>query len=215
MAYSQNMIYDHPSFPKELKAKIYDYIKVNCLDEKKEGQTEEQFLYKTRKKAIGPFKKECWDLPQNVQDEIRQKLYGKFVTLFEKLNVINTKNIIAEVINPKAKKIFHLRCYPSVLSVEDKIDLAIIVVPASLVAKVMEECGQKGIRNIVIISAGFREQGKKGLELENEIAKLKGEYKFRILGPNCLGFINFFWGSVVLLIIFEIFLIEGIKPFRL
>jgi len=93
-------------------------------------------------------------------------------------------------INPKAKKIFHLRCYPSVLSVEDKIDLAVIVVPASFVAKIMEECGQKGIRNIVIISAGFREQGKKGLDLENDILRLKGEYKFRILGPNCLGFIN-------------------------
>lgn len=95
----QNIIYDHLSFPSTLKNKMYQYLRENCQEEKKEGQTEEQFIYKTRKKAIGPFKKECWDLPPGIQDEIRQKLYEKFTTLFQKLNVVNTKEIISKVIS--------------------------------------------------------------------------------------------------------------------
>ena len=95
----QNMTYDHPAFPKELKDKVHEYVKANCADEKKDGQTEEQFLYKTRKKAIGPFKKDCWDLSPEIQTEIRNKLVEKFTTLFNKLNVVNTKEIIAQVIH--------------------------------------------------------------------------------------------------------------------
>lgn len=115
----------------------------------------------------------------------------------QKLGAAIIKNIInygfggrLYPINPQAKRIFHLKCYPSVLKVEDKIDLAIIVVPANIVSLVLDECGQKEIPHVVIISAGFREQGRKGLEREQEILRLKGEYKLQILGPNCLGFIN-------------------------
>ncbi|MFH0913447.1 MAG: class II fructose-bisphosphate aldolase, partial [Candidatus Omnitrophota bacterium] len=59
----QNMIYESKHFPQELKAKIYEWLKVNAISEKKEGETEEQFFYKTRKKALGPFKKEIMGLP--------------------------------------------------------------------------------------------------------------------------------------------------------
>ncbi|MFQ5964423.1 MAG: class II fructose-bisphosphate aldolase [Candidatus Scalinduaceae bacterium] len=96
----QNMIYENEQFPKELREEIYDYLKKNCADERKEGQTDEQFIYKTRKKAFGPFKEKIWDLPSSVKENIGSILEKKFVFLFEKLNVVNTKKIIDETIKP-------------------------------------------------------------------------------------------------------------------
>lgn len=87
----QNMIYDHASFPKELKEKIYHWLKTNCADEKKETETEEQFLYKTRKKGFGPFKREFCSLPDGVKSAIGDTLESKFVFLFEKLGVAGKK----------------------------------------------------------------------------------------------------------------------------
>ena len=63
----QNIIYDSRNFPPELRAQIYDYLKREAAAERKEGDTEEQFFYKTRKKGIGPFKRELWDLPEAVR----------------------------------------------------------------------------------------------------------------------------------------------------
>lgn len=91
-------------------------------------------------------------------------------------------------INPNAKKINGIKCYPSVLNVKEKIDLAVIAVPAKIVPKVMLECAKKEIKNIIIISAGFSEVGE--TELEDEIVKIAKRFGMRILGPNCLGIID-------------------------
>jgi hypothetical protein len=96
----QNMIYENEQFPKDLKKEIYDYLKKNCADERKEGQTDEQFIYKTRKKAFGPFKAKVWNLSNDVKENIGAAIEDKFVFLFDKLNVGNTKKIVDETIKP-------------------------------------------------------------------------------------------------------------------
>jgi acetyl coenzyme A synthetase (ADP forming)-like protein len=93
-------------------------------------------------------------------------------------------------INPKADEILDLKAYPSVLDVPDPIDLAVIVIPARFVAAALEECGQKQIPSVVIITAGFREAGREGLEQELELLKIARKYNIRLIGPNCLGVIN-------------------------
>ncbi len=83
-----------------------------------------------------------------------------------------------------------LKSYTSVLATKDKIDLAVIIIPAKLVPQAVEECGMKGTKCAVIISAGFSEVGKTGKELEDKIVSLSKQYGIRILGPNCLGYID-------------------------
>ncbi|MFH7864962.1 MAG: CoA-binding protein, partial [Candidatus Aenigmatarchaeota archaeon] len=88
-------------------------------------------------------------------------------------------------INPNISEIMGLKTYSSVLDIEDQIDLAIIVVKSEIVASVLEECGKKKIRNVIIISSGFSEIGnKKG---EDELLNIAKRYKIRIIGPNCIG----------------------------
>ncbi len=92
----QNMVYESSHFPKELKAKIYDWIKNNLAAEKKADQTEEQFIYSSRKKALGPFKKDILGLGQDVRDTIAKEIEAKFEFLFEKLNVGNTRERVSK-----------------------------------------------------------------------------------------------------------------------
>lgn len=89
----QNIVYDHEAFPAELRQRIYDHIKTAHAKERKEGQTEEQFIYKTRKKGFGPFKAELWGLPEDVRSAIRTSLEEKFGFLFDQLNVGNTMEV--------------------------------------------------------------------------------------------------------------------------
>ncbi len=91
-------------------------------------------------------------------------------------------------INPKYDKVLGLKCYKSVLDVEDDIDLAVIVVPNVAVPKVLEECGEKGVKGAVIITAGFSEVGN--YELEEKIKEIAKKYNIRVIGPNCLGIMN-------------------------
>jgi len=93
-------------------------------------------------------------------------------------------------INPNANKLLGFKCYKSVLDVPDHIDLAVIVVPARIVPSVVEECGLKGVKGIVIISAGFSEVGREGARLEREVIGLCRKYGMRMQGPNCLGLIS-------------------------
>ncbi|MDY6989356.1 MAG: class II fructose-bisphosphate aldolase [Thermodesulfobacteriota bacterium] len=86
----QNIVYDHEAFPADLRQRIYDHIKTAHASEQKEGQTEEQFIYKTRKKGFGPFKEALWGLPEEVRKAIRGSLEDKFGFLFDQLNVANT-----------------------------------------------------------------------------------------------------------------------------
>ena len=96
----QNMIYESKHFPAVLRDEIYKYIKAKMISEKKDTDTEEQFIYKTRKKGFGPFKKELWNLPEEVLHAIGEELEDQFSFLFEKLNVKNTSNIVTKYIKP-------------------------------------------------------------------------------------------------------------------
>ena len=93
-------------------------------------------------------------------------------------------------INPKANEILGLKAYPSVKDVPANIDLVIIVIPSRFVLSALEECGQKKVAAVVIISAGFREAGREGLEQELKLVEVARKYDMRIIGPNCLGVIN-------------------------
>lgn len=96
----QNIIYDNKSLPGGFREEVYAYIKENHGEEKKENQTDEQFIYSTRKKGFGPLKKKWWDLPADVKAPIMKELEDKFNLLFEKLRVINTKNIVDKTVKP-------------------------------------------------------------------------------------------------------------------
>jgi acetyl coenzyme A synthetase (ADP forming)-like protein len=93
-------------------------------------------------------------------------------------------------VNPKADEILGFKAYPSVLEIPDPVDLAVIVIPYRFVPAALEQCGQKGIPTVVVISAGFREAGREGLEREMELIEIAHKYKLRIIGPNCLGVID-------------------------
>ncbi|MHC1624858.1 MAG: acetate--CoA ligase family protein [Methermicoccaceae archaeon] len=92
-------------------------------------------------------------------------------------------------INPKYDHIGKLKCYPSVLDAPP-CELAIIAVPASIVPEVMEQCGDAGVKAVVVISAGFKETGVPGLTLERGLLEIAKRYGIRVLGPNCLGISN-------------------------
>jgi fructose/tagatose bisphosphate aldolase len=90
----QNRIYESKHFPDDLKQKMYTWLKNSLSHESKEGQTEEQFIYKTRKKAFGHFKKEIIGLPQQTRDAIASEVEEFFEFLFKQLNVGNTKDLV-------------------------------------------------------------------------------------------------------------------------
>jgi len=90
----QNLIFDSPHFPRELLLKINRHLAENYSDERKAEDTEEQFLYKTRKKAWGDFKKEIWSIPEENLKKIRDMLEQRFALLFQKLNVVDTVDLV-------------------------------------------------------------------------------------------------------------------------
>jgi fructose/tagatose bisphosphate aldolase len=94
----QNMIYDSERFPSDLKKRIYDWLRVNARNEAKQGETEEQFFYKTRKKALGPFKKEIMSLPQNTRSAIADEIEAKFDFLFRQLRAVGKKNLVEKYV---------------------------------------------------------------------------------------------------------------------
>ena len=93
-------------------------------------------------------------------------------------------------VNPNRKTVLGLKSYPSIKDVPKHVDLAIIAVPAKIVPKVVEECGEAGVDGVIIISAGFREVGEEGRKLEKKIDDIRKKYNLRVLGPNCFGFIR-------------------------
>ncbi len=93
-------------------------------------------------------------------------------------------------INPQGGQILGLKAYTSVKEIQDNVDLAVVAIPAKLIPPVVEECGEKGVKSMIIISAGFKETGKEGAELELQVAAIAKKYGLRIQGPNCLGAIN-------------------------
>lgn len=93
-------------------------------------------------------------------------------------------------VNPKADEILGLKCYSNISAIPKEVEMAVVVVPAKFVPGVIEECGIKGIKGVVIISAGFKEVGGEGAELEKQILEISQKYKMRLWGPNCLGLID-------------------------
>ena len=90
-------------------------------------------------------------------------------------------------VNPKRTRVLGLPCFSNVARTPDRPDLAVIVVPAKAVPAVVAECVDAKVNAAIIISAGFREAGEKGKELENEILREARPGRMRIIGPNCLG----------------------------
>jgi acetyltransferase len=93
-------------------------------------------------------------------------------------------------VNPVAGEILGRTCYPSVAEVPDPVDLAVVVVPAAVVADVMEEVGERGIRHAIVVSGGFAETGPKGQAREDALARAARKHGIRIIGPNCIGTID-------------------------
>ncbi|MFC2002850.1 acetate--CoA ligase family protein [Chloroflexota bacterium] len=93
-------------------------------------------------------------------------------------------------VNPGADVVASVKAYPSVLEIPGDVDLAIIIVPAETVQQVAEECGRKGVKGIVVITAGFGESGTEGRERQNQLVETCRRYGMRMVGPNCMGIVN-------------------------
>lgn len=90
-------------------------------------------------------------------------------------------------VNPSATHVASVKSYPSVAAIPDAVELAVVAVPAPDVAKVLAECGEKGVRAAVIITAGFAEIGEEGERRQDEAVAVAERYRMRLIGPNCLG----------------------------
>lgn len=93
-------------------------------------------------------------------------------------------------VNPGRQEILSLPCYPSVSAIPEKVDLAVIVIPAKFVAESLKDCAKAGVKGVVIISAGFKEVGGEGVNREKEIVEIIRASGMRMVGPNCLGVMN-------------------------
>jgi len=93
-------------------------------------------------------------------------------------------------INPKAEEILRIRAYSTIFAVEGEIDLAVVAIPSQFVPSILKDCVNRGIGTVVIISAGFKESGKQGSQLERELVETIKNSGIRVLGPNCLGIID-------------------------
>jgi len=97
----QTIVMDHPALPRDLRREVNEWVKREAKDEWKKGDTEEQFIYKSRKKAIGPFKRRFWDLPPDVRTAIGADLEKTFTFLFEQLRVKGTRAATDRYVKPK------------------------------------------------------------------------------------------------------------------
>ncbi len=93
-------------------------------------------------------------------------------------------------VNPKRKSVMGVRCYSSLLEIDDEVDLAVVVIPAQDVPELLGQCAEKKVHSAIVISAGFKESGPEGAALEERIRKAAQAGGISLLGPNCLGLIN-------------------------
>ncbi len=93
-------------------------------------------------------------------------------------------------VNLKAESVLGVRCYASILDIPDRVDLAMIVVPAQIAVDTFKQCIRKKVKGVVVISAGFKEIGEEGARFEKELARLSLKHSIPLVGPNCLGVIN-------------------------
>lgn len=116
----QTMVFDHPRLPADLRREINEWVKAECGDERKKGDTEEQFIYKSRKKAIGPFKRRMWDLPADVRGVIGADLERTFGFLFEQLRVAETRAITDRYVRPPLQS--HAQPRPVAVAAPDDLE---------------------------------------------------------------------------------------------
>jgi fructose-bisphosphate aldolase class II len=114
----QNVLFDHPSLPSELRERMYDHCRTEFGTERGANDTEEQFLYKTRKKALGAFKRELWDMPEANRSEIRAALQEQFAFLFRQLAVTGTQDMVRRHVSPPPIR----RAGPSALRIKAAAD---------------------------------------------------------------------------------------------
>ena len=105
-------------------------------------------------------------------------------------NIMNGFTGTVYPISPSREEVFYKKAYKSVLDVPKSIDLAVIVIKNTLVAPVLEECGKKKVKGVIIVTAGFKEVDEEGAKREQEIKDIAKKYKIQIIGPNCLGVMN-------------------------
>ena len=105
-------------------------------------------------------------------------------------NLLRSKERKIFPVNPLKQTVLGIQTYPGVASVPEHVNLAVIATPARSVPVAIEECGRAGVEGVVIISAGFKEIGEEGIQLEGEIGRIRKKYGMRIMGPNCLGFVR-------------------------
>ncbi|MFO8020689.1 MAG: CoA-binding protein [Promethearchaeia archaeon] len=124
-------------------------------------------------------------------------IFGANNNLLTTMGSMQLRNIIAGgfkgniyPIHPKLDEVQGYKAYKSVLDVPETPDIAFIILPPKVVPEVMEECGQKGIKRLIITSGGFRESGEQGEQLSERISQIAEKYDMRFIGPNCLGVYN-------------------------
>ena len=98
----QNILFEQ--IPAELRQRIYQWLDVNAKEERKKGDSDEQFYYKSRKKALGPFKRELWDLPEDVKEQIAKAYDRTFTFLFEQLRIGGTADAVARFVMAPEKR---------------------------------------------------------------------------------------------------------------
>ncbi len=98
----QNMVYEHPRFPADLKSEMYAWLRENATEERKPKDTEEQFIYKARKKAIGPFKRRMWSIDADARLAIGQSLEDRFTFLMRQLNIAGTSQAVSRFVKVPA-----------------------------------------------------------------------------------------------------------------
>jgi fructose/tagatose bisphosphate aldolase len=103
----QNMVYEHPQFPGDLKNQMYAWVRENAVEERKPKDTEEQFLYKARKKALGPFKKQMWSIPESARRAIGQSLEERFSFLMQQLQIKDTAAAVSRFVKARANDAAH------------------------------------------------------------------------------------------------------------
>jgi len=116
----QNIVFDHPAVPADLRERLRRWVDENAAGERKSGDTAEQFYYKSRKKAIGPFKREVWSLDESVRTAIAADLERTFAFLFEQLNVNGTERDIHRFVEAPLQH--HAALRPVLVSAADDPD---------------------------------------------------------------------------------------------
>jgi len=111
------------------------------------------------------------------------------LAVFRNILTAGFKGVLYPV-NLKAKSVQSVKAYANLMDIPDEVDLAVVIVPAEIVPSILEEAGQKQVKAAIVITAGFKEVGGQGVELEQRLKEVSTRYGIRLVGPNCLGVIN-------------------------